>query len=321
MIDSVRRLIPPRRGWLGLTAAPSSYLLIASLVIVGAVKAAALVSLGGLTAWPLVWLWAIGLDALVHAGLAALFVVGEARRPWIIAFTIPLGFLVSATAAVNAAYLAVSGEQLSWEAVEYGLDSWDELVGVAAEIGKSGHGFLAILVLLVLILVPWAARRAIRRRGEQVPSSDRRADRSADRIVGPPAAHCAAALAGIALLGRLLAPAPDLLPAARLGHNAVLDTYWGWLTGADRPQARSQKPRQFAGYHPHNLVDQDAIRAFARGPRPNLVVLILESTRYDATSLADRPGRSGNALSRWAATQTARSSTGQPSGRLSENSR
>src|SRR5690606_21664286 len=81
----------------------------------------------------------------------------------------------------------------------------------------------------------------------------------------------------------LLAPRPDAVPVERLGRSAALATYLGLLADEGRPAS-------FAGHAPARPVDDEAVRALAARPgRPNVLVVVLESTRRDVTSLAGGP--------------------------------
>lgn len=259
--------MPPRWGWLALWGVPSSYVLLLSLVAVAAAKAHSLAGMDGVTAWPLLWLWAIAADALVHGGLAALLVTAEARRPRLRVVTVPVAAVVAALGLANAAYLGAAGEQLSWEAVQYGLESWDALTGVVAELVEQTSSVALAAGAAGAVLVPVAARQVAGRR--EVSRLD--------------SAHCAASLALLALVVWLVAPAPGLLAAASLGRNATVQTYWSWLT--DDPAPDQPEPIEFLGYRPPRLVGDADVAALRASERPNVVVLILESTRYDATSL------------------------------------
>ncbi|MEM9488147.1 MAG: sulfatase [Myxococcota bacterium] len=261
-----------------LLATPSCFVLIASVVAVAVVKAGALMDIDGVAVGPLLWLVAIATDVALHLGLAALFALGEWRRPWLKMVTIPLAVLVAGLAAANAGYLATTGEQLSWEAVQYGVDSWNALMGIVGEKLDSMPAATLVLASLGLFALPALARVLLRRQS--------RPDAPADK---GHAARCAALIAVPALVLAIAAPSPDSLAATRLTRNAVLDTYWSWLR-ADQPVTVVGAPDQagqFTAYRPETLVAAEDIAALAGKKRRNLLVLVLESTRYDATSLGD----------------------------------
>ena len=275
-------LVPPRRGWLRLLAAPSSYLLCIALVLTAAAKLRVLLELEGVTWWPLRFVAMSAADAALYLGLAALFALGERRLPWIMTITIPLSLLVAAVAVVNSAYLGIAGEQLSWQVMAVGLDRFGDVSGIVSEqAAQLGAG--SLLAALLLLGAPAAALFLLRRAGRPLhPAADAR-----ER------AHAAGLVAAIGLVVALLVPDPDAFALQRLGGNAVLRTYWGWLT--DDRDARATDV-WFDGYEPPELVDAGGLAALRAGPRPNIVVVVLESVRRDATSLAGAgaPARTPN---------------------------
>ena len=275
-------LAPARWGWLRLVAAPSSYLLVIALVVTAAAKLRVLRELEGVDSWPL-WLVAISAaDAALYLGLAALFALGERRFPWLMTVTIPLALLVTAVAVVNAAYLGIAGEQMTWQTMAVGLDRFGDVSGIVSE-QAAELGWGALVAALLLLAIPACALFLLRRHHRPLhPAADAGAR-----------AHAAALIAALALLIALLAPQGSAFALARLRGNAVLRTYWGWLT--DDRDARSADI-WFEGYDPPELVDAAGLAALRAGPRPNIVVIVLESVRRDATTLAspDAPARTPN---------------------------
>ena len=265
-------LVPPGRGWLRLVAAPSSYLLLLALVLTAAAKLSVLRQLEGVGAWPLWWIAVAAADAALCLGLAALFALGERRLPWIMTVTIPLALLVAAVAVVNAAYLGIAGEQLSWQVMAVGLDRFGDVSGIVSE-QAAQLGWGSLFAALILLAVPAGALFLLRRRGHSLHPAAEAGAR----------AHVAGLVAAAALLVALLAPDSSTFALQRLGGNAVLRTYWGWLTD-DRDARKSDV--WFDGYQPPALVDDAGLAALRAGPRPNIIVVVLESVRRDATSLA-----------------------------------
>ncbi|HEU5055877.1 MAG TPA: sulfatase-like hydrolase/transferase [Kofleriaceae bacterium] len=265
-------LVPAGRGWLRLLAAPSSYLLFVALVLTAAAKLSVLVELEGVRAWPLWWIAVTAPDAALCLGLAALFALGERRLPWIMTVTVPLALLVAAVAVVNAAYLGITGEQLSWQVMAVGLDRFGDVTGIVSEQARR-LGWGSLLDALILAGAPAGALFLLRRRGHSLhPAADAGAR-----------AHAAGLVAGVALVLALAAPGSSTFALQRLSGNAVLRTYWGWLT--DDRDARASDV-WFDGFTPPGLVDAAGRAALRAGPRPNMVVVVLESVRRDATTLA-----------------------------------
>jgi len=267
------RGIPPRSGWIRLLTSPTSYVLLASLVVTLWAKA----RIAGELDSPVATLaWAIAGDVVVYMGFAALFAVGEGRSPYVRLATYPLAGLIGTVAVINAWYLSITGEQLTWEAVSLGIDRFADLWNIAGEAVRANPGKLA-LAALVLVGFPALVRIGLHR---VTGPRDRRA-RGLER------GHAAGLVAAGGLLLAIVTPSPSSLDAAALGNNAALNLYWTWVTApADE---RAVPEGTFAGYQPPYTVRPDQLRALAdRTDRPNVLFVVLESTRYDHTSLADK---------------------------------
>lgn len=270
-----RRLLPPRSGWARLIASPSSYLLLVAFVLTVWAKASILSAMDGAGTLPLVLAWTASSDALVLFAMVALFALGEASTRWISAITITLAVCVLVVTLINAGYLSVSGEQLSFSTLEVGFARWDDFWGIAADhVRRLGPIRLLGLGLLVAAL-PVAVRTLL----------NRTAGPWQQRTHGRQRAHCAGLIALGGLLVWALAPEPRSLPVRSLGGNAVVSIYLSWVArdvGLDGNRAGS-----FAGYQPPVIVDQPELVRFATAPhRPNVVLLVWESTRYDFTGIA-----------------------------------
>jgi len=278
-----RKAVPPRGGWLRLLAAPTSIVLLAGLLMTLQGKARILAGIQDLSAWPLWVIWAVSMDALLYMGLAAMFAVGEGRTPWMRLATYPLALLIASIALVNAWYLSVTGEQLTWEAIQLGFDRFTDLWRIAGEAVWASKGTSAVIAA-VLIGIPAGVRWQLRRR----TGPWQRGVHDRER------AHCAAVVAVVGLIVTLIWPAPGPLPASRLDGNAALHTYWGWLTDEGEDTFTTDL---FKGYvEPVVVSDAEIQRLRARDDRPNVLLVILESTRFDHTSLAPKQ--------RWRGTET-----------------
>jgi hypothetical protein len=255
----MRRVVPDRWAALRLLVAPSSYLLVIALVATLAMKAAVIRSLDGVDLWPLHWLVASMEDIACFLGLAALLAVAERSSAWMQLVTVPLAFVVAAIALVNAGYLSVAGEQLTWPTISIGLARFEDLQGIATETLE-----LPAIVVVVTVLVLWfpslLAHLALRRRG---------LDRARAAMAR---AHVAALLAAIGLVLALVLPAAPTYALRRLHGNAVARSWYGMIRGAEWTGNAT-----FAGYQPKELVAPGAVPA-----RKNVVLIVLESTRYDA---------------------------------------
>jgi arylsulfatase A-like enzyme len=274
---SWRRCAPPRGGWLRLLAAPTSYLCVLALAVTVWAKGRILSDIDAVSLWPLALVWAVAIDVAVYLGFAAMFAVGEARVPWVRLATYPLTALIAALALTNAWYLSVTGETLSWEAVSLGIDRFGDLSDIVGE-AVASHPLRAVAVGALLAGAPVALRWWLRRAcGPWQPALHAR-ERAA----------CAGSLAAIGLVVALIGPAPTAMPARALGSNAALRTYWGWLTAPDPTGV--EPDGWFIGYAPRRIVADEEIARFAgAASRPNILLLVLESTRFDHTSLAPPP--------------------------------
>lgn len=278
-----RRLVPASSAWLRLLVSPSSYCLVAAFFLTAIAKAAILPGLQQAGWYPL-WLpWAVHSDALLYFGLAALFAFGEARTPRIRAATLPLALSLLVLATVNAGYLSITGQQLTAEAIQAGLERWADLCGIAGEHLRR-IGWLRLgAVLALLVGAPLGIRALlVRRLG---PSN---------RAVEARQRGLAAAWVALgAVMVWLLVPSPRSLPGRQLGENAALNTYWGWLFDDDSEAAAT------TAFVPPLLVAPGEIAQLAAAAsKPNVVVLVWESTRYDFTSLAGprAPARTPNLM-------------------------
>ena len=266
---SWRDTIPPRSGWARLLASFSSYVLVASAIATAVGKALAVSALGAVSYPFLLLLWALTSDGLVYFGVAALLALLESRyrRAWIV--TIPLALAGAVTATLNTGYLIITGEQASWEAFTQLFSRIQDVADITGE-GVDSDVMIRIVVGIVLgIVTPLVLRYELRRRRW---SFERRAHGRARML-------CAAWLALAALLVMIVTPRPRTAVARNLGKNALLSTLRTFLITLDSGS--------FDGYKPVRLVSKETLAAVAkRDERPNVIVVVLESTRYDKTSLS-----------------------------------
>ena len=251
-------------SWLGVRAFLCSYsnwFLLCAFLVVLLAKWLALSRIAG-TAHGVMWIWVlVAKDALVYFGLAAMFRVVERRVGWAAWPTALLAFLILILSLLSVAYLLVAGELLSWQSLTVGVARFDEVWGIAAE--SAPIMWLAGAALFILFAIPYAGRR----RGGSAGS--------------PNLGFGIAMLAGVT---GLLAPTPAQLPVARLGESVALAVFSGYL---ETPSA-TQSAGLF-GRFPTPL-SRNAITEWAQARRPpNVLVFVLESTRWDVTSLAGGP--------------------------------
>lgn len=208
------------------------------------------------------WIWVlVAKDALLYFGLAALFRVVESRVDWLSWPTALFGFLILILSVVSAAYLLVAGELLSWQSLTVGVARFEEVRGIAAE--SAPVMWLAGAALFVFFAIPHACRR--------------RWGSTGSPNLGFGVAMVAAAIG-------LLAPTPAQLPVARLGESVARAVFAGYL---ETPSA-TQSAGLF-GRFPTPL-SRNAITEWAEARQPpNVLFFVLESTRWDVTSLAGGP--------------------------------
>ncbi len=271
-LRAVRLALPSRFGWLSLLCGVSGYPLLLSLIAVVLAKYSVMNRLQAVDTGLFTWLSLIASDVAVHFVLIAIFALGESRRPRLSVATLPLAILVSALAFVNALYLQISGEQLSWEAFTIGVERSSEVLGILAVDDLVSLGRIA--VFLLAIAVPAIAMYTLAR----VAKFDKLA-----RLEGR--GRAAAWVAGIALVGSFLASNSEFIPLRALQGNASLATYTDWAFGGDS-QSMPTSGQAFAGYAPVELASAEQVQAFAKsGKAVNLLVVVLESVRWDYTSL------------------------------------
>ncbi|MFN0253184.1 MAG: sulfatase-like hydrolase/transferase [Kofleriaceae bacterium] len=273
-----REVLPTASSWSRLLVAPSSYLFVIALVATMAAKWVAVRRIEDTDFHLARWLAICDVDIAVFLGLACACALVESRRAWLAVVTTPIASLFAIVALLDAGYLAITGEQLSWAVVSLGIERFGDVQSI---LGAS-IPILAthVLVALVVLAIPLGTVVLLRRRGHSTKLRDTAPHRA--RAAGLPAL--------LALVVLFAIPTPDEYGIAKLAHNAVLRTFRGMITGAGT--LRDERGL-FAGYKPPELVTAEARAALRTGVHPNIVVVILESTRRDVTTLAraDAPAK------------------------------
>jgi lipoteichoic acid synthase len=265
-----RGLVPPRSGWLRLSASFTSYVLLLAALATIVGKALAVDALGAVDHPLLLLGWAVSQDLLVYLGVAALLAAIETRAPraWMLTFPLALGGLI--TALLNTGYLAVTGEQATWEAFIQLFARIGDVADITGEV-LTFDVVLGILGgLLLAVALPIFLRRTLRRRRWSFEP----------KIDGRARTLCAAWIAAAGLLIFTVTPRPQTVMARNLGKNALFST----LRTLTRLDSGS-----FVAYTPARLASVAAVERFAAAPKHrNVVVIVLESTRHDRTSLSGR---------------------------------
>ena len=254
-------------SWMRLLVAPSSYLLVLALLATVIAKTIRLLALH-----PPVEGWLLPtsmlLDVAVFMGVAGAFAWLEASTRFVGWLTVPVAAVVALLAGCNAVYLALAGEQLNWSTFEVIVQQWDEVGTVLRDMIQPILVTCLVLVLAVLSGVSIELRRLLRR---SVSLWDQWSH-------GRARACCAWVFAVPAAALSYTLPTPSSVDAYILGKNVL-------VTIARTATNRFEKGN-FAGYEHKRLVSDTTIATFASGERPNVLFYVLESTRYDHTSLA-----------------------------------
>ena len=228
-----------------------------------------------------IFFWSVFADLFVYMGLTAIFAWLESISRWFGLLTIPLSFVVTLFALANASFLILAGEQGSYESLldlykrhNEALMVMEELFEAPGKIALVGGGVLG------MVLLPTVIHFLLKR------FAQKREKRGSGRL----RAHCALSIALLAGVGSLAFPRPRSVEARKLGSNAAATTLRTVFT---RYQAGS-----FKGWGPDLVVEESEIARFAGGERPNVLLLFLESTRYDYTSLSgeESPAETPNLL-------------------------
>lgn len=263
-------LIPTRWSWVRLVAATSSYLLVLALAVTVGAKAHVVQSMKEPSFWPARLVAAAAPDIAVFLGLAALCALAEHTWRHSRFVTTPIALATTVLATLSAVQLWITGEQLSAQVLALALERFSDLRAIARASFQISPLAIAA-TLAALVLVPAGARSVLRRFGQPLSPTADAFERASTAGIG----------SVLALLLTLVVPVPD--PLAGLYRNAVVHTTWDVAAGE---RSWNGEIPLFAGYTPHDLVDQKTIDALRSGRHPNLVVIILESVRRDATTLS-----------------------------------
>jgi arylsulfatase A-like enzyme len=263
--------VPPRRGWWELLVSPTGYLFACGLAVTVLAKTRHAFELG--IPAPLAWLaWAILADVGVFAGLAAVFAALESRWPATAWLTVPVAAVLAVYSGASALYLVLAGEQGSWQALQTLRTQFEDVEMVAREAITPAFVAVAIASAGAILALPIGLRR-LRPRSATDPGA-----RAGGR------ARAAAPVAVLAIVALMLTPRPRSVAARAMGENAIAKLARTTLQVFDRGD--------FEGYVPATMVAPEEIERFAaQRNRPNVLLVVLESTRLDHTSLAGAAAR------------------------------
>ena len=268
--------LPSGRSVLWLFAEPSSYLLILAALFTFVAKAAALGRIDSAQSGPLFFSAFHTIDVCVFLGLAAVFAAGESLVPRLRWVTGALSAAVLAFAAINAPVLVLTGAQLDPDTIAMGWSRFHVASGVLGDALRGGFVWL-FLGLAVVVVTPMLLRRWLSAGATpKAPVRDRHR-----ALVALFAAVAAAVLWG--------ASAPmTTIATQELQKNAIVGSYknlvaygyqhdWGF-GGSGASGASGGELRPFA---PETLISGADIEGLRDGARPNVLLVVLESTRFD----------------------------------------
>ncbi|NOT24942.1 MAG: sulfatase-like hydrolase/transferase [Acidobacteria bacterium] len=202
-------------------------------------------------------------DALLCFGMATVFQLIERRAGWAVWWTGCLALVTLTASAVSAGYLLVAGELLSWQTLRVGVARFDEVWGIVVESMPAPGWLVLAAVSCLLVALPYACRRL---NGEGSP------------VAGLLVTTLASGVA-------FLAPPPQHVALSGLADSAALAVTSGYFDGGS---STAQGAGLFGKFPAP--VSSDAIASWAQGTQPpNVVVVVLESTRWDVTSLGGGP--------------------------------
>lgn len=261
-------MVPSSRVWTRVFSSPSSYLLGLAAIATVSAKTFSVVVLG------LDWQLIVGIrsaliDIALYLSAAALLGYLESKSQLFKIVTIPVALALALMAFANAGYLVISGEQATPDALQ---DLWErrkEAEMVLSEQLEDGEARRTLwLGLAAFFALPlgmrlrlwWLARRGYR-------WGNARARARACAFVGAAAAFFA-----------LVLPGASHFEAHKLSRNALI--------GIVRGTTQGLPPARFQGFQHETSVAKRELQALKRRARPDVVLVVLESVRYDYTSLA-----------------------------------
>ncbi len=209
-------------------------------------------------------------DFLVFGALGAL--LAWIRTRWAPAkwATLIVAGLALLLAGLNATYLGITGEQGSWYDILDAIRRRRELRDVLADMSSPEAWLEAVVVLLVVVAIGAGMRWWVRRRQDRSELAEQQRARLRTRVFS--------ALGAWGLLWALL-PSLSSVPGRALSKNVVV------LVAKTASAGRFAA--HFEGWPREAWIEAAALESWEeRSERPNVLVVILESTRFDHTSLA-----------------------------------
>jgi glucan phosphoethanolaminetransferase (alkaline phosphatase superfamily) len=254
---------------------PTTYALLFALLVTVGAKLHAAVELAAGSGVVAEALGACAWDLVIYPALALLFDAGERVRPWVRWVTRPLALLAVGVSLVNAAYVMIANDQIDAHALSVGFNRFQEVADIAVLEATRRAGRHTIWVALLL---PFGFV-GLRRLWAKVAGPERDVERYRARALAALLALGVVALGGARMAGR-----PKTLGVALIADNTLVHTYATWLESS------------LAGVEPYQhalerhfglpLAQDGAVEALARdASRPDVLLVVLESTRYDHVEL------------------------------------
>lgn len=267
-----------RTEWLRSIAAaptsPSAYALLLSLLATVAAKTYAAWSLSHGHGYILEALGACAADLAIYPALALLVSAGERTRRWVAILTYPMSIFAVVVALINAAYVAIANDQIDARILSVGMNRFDEVADIALMEATARAGRVGVYVVAGALL-GYFGIRVLWRRAKL--SHEALAQLRLRGLLGLSVLGCAfLALTRVVGLPRTLA-------ADLIADNALLHTYVTWLDGtlAADEKYEGALEQHFAA----PMVPPQAAQQIAKAQTPNVLVLLLESTRFDHVEL------------------------------------
>lgn len=246
---------------------PSQFLLIFALLVTWSAKYLSLQLLVSSGTW-VDWLSPWPMDLAVYVGLGTLAALAESRWRPAIWLTGALSLVLCLLGIANALYLVGAGEQGNWGAVKDLFERFVEGVDVVEENTTTVDMVVAVICTTAAVWLWWRTIRKVRATPNDAWRSQSRAS-----------ARTGASITVVCLLMAWLMPQPSNIGGQKLATNA--------LATIGRTYVERMHPGNFEGWDRGPVVSKQALASFAqRRNRPNVFMVILESTRWDHSRLS-----------------------------------